>query len=274
MDDHHDLFEPFMKNIMSYNSARSSASMGAQIVPPSARGAYCFRIHGQIYHSNSYLHPAQAVEENFAELYVLDSELANCQRMERREWSNLELMRSIDEVIRRVKRFAFAYTVMWELDQHVIREEGHEASESVTIYISDELLDFDYHRGRYDALKTNEVAMVFKYSDGIPPNNRGICIYTKQRQLCRISTLNPNCDPITYVLYFSIWRDIFNPILYGLKLMQQYVVDSYVKIEGNRLNFIRHSQRTLRVKSYLGLTDHVNALASEAGRRAGAIKLH
>ncbi|GFY40563.1 helitron_like_N domain-containing protein [Trichonephila inaurata madagascariensis] len=32
------------------------------------------------------------------------------------------------------------------------------------------------------------------------------------------------------------------------------------------LNFIRHNQR---VESYLGLADHVNALATEAGMRAG-----
>ncbi|GFV93154.1 ATP-dependent DNA helicase [Trichonephila clavipes] len=72
-----------------------------------------------------------------------------------------------------------------------------------------------------------------------------------------------------YVHRLSVRRDIFNPILYGGKLMQQYVVDSYVKVEGNRLNFVRHNQRTLRVESYLGLADHVNALATETGMRAG-----
>ncbi|GFS80408.1 helitron_like_N domain-containing protein [Trichonephila clavipes] len=76
--------------------------MGAQIVPPAGRGAYCFRIHGQIYHRTSHLQPAQAGEEKFAQLYVLDSELATCRLMERCENSecNPELMRSIDEVIR------------------------------------------------------------------------------------------------------------------------------------------------------------------------------
>ncbi|GBN68334.1 hypothetical protein AVEN_252199-1 [Araneus ventricosus] len=49
--------------------------------------------------------------------------------------------------------------------------------------------------------------------------------------------------------------------------MQQYVVDWYVKAEGNCLNFIRHNQRVLRVESYLGLADHINALATEAGVR-------
>ncbi|GBM99423.1 Nose resistant to fluoxetine protein 6 [Araneus ventricosus] len=34
--------------------------MGAQIVPSTWRGAYCFRIHGQIYHRTSHLHPDEA----------------------------------------------------------------------------------------------------------------------------------------------------------------------------------------------------------------------
>ncbi|GBO02234.1 hypothetical protein AVEN_259731-1 [Araneus ventricosus] len=128
--------------------------------------------------------------------------------------------------------------------------------------------------------------MVFRSSGGIPPNNRDICIYPRQRELNRISTLIPNCDPMTYALFFpcgergfrinqsyselqfyvhclSLRKDIFNPILYGGKLMQQYVVDSYVKVEGNRLNFIRHNQRALRVESYFGLADHINALATK-----------
>ncbi|GFT89366.1 uncharacterized protein TNCV_4386551 [Trichonephila clavipes] len=64
MDGTHDLSQHF-RNIRSYNSAMSFASMGAQIVPPADRGAYCFRIYGQIYHRTSHLHPAQA-EEKFA----------------------------------------------------------------------------------------------------------------------------------------------------------------------------------------------------------------
>ncbi|GFU72650.1 helitron_like_N domain-containing protein [Trichonephila clavipes] len=78
MDGSHDSSQHFKKNIRSYNSALSFASMGAQIVPPAGRGACCFRIHGQIYHRTSHLHPAQAGEKNFAQFYVLDFELAIC----------------------------------------------------------------------------------------------------------------------------------------------------------------------------------------------------
>ncbi|GBM28947.1 hypothetical protein AVEN_232040-1 [Araneus ventricosus] len=76
MDGSDELSVHFKNNIRSYNSALSFASMGAQIVPPTGRGAYCFRIRGQIYHRTSNLHPAEAGDEKFAQSYVLDSDRA------------------------------------------------------------------------------------------------------------------------------------------------------------------------------------------------------
>ncbi|GBO02563.1 hypothetical protein AVEN_200355-1 [Araneus ventricosus] len=136
VDGSEELSVHFKNNIRSYNSAQKSfASMGIQIVPSTGRGAYCFRIHGQIYHRTSHLHPAEAGSEKFAQLYVLDSDLATCRRMGCRENSecNPKFMRKIDEIIRRVNPFADAYKMMWELEQQVLREEGHEASENVSM---------------------------------------------------------------------------------------------------------------------------------------------
>ncbi|GBM45492.1 hypothetical protein AVEN_210224-1 [Araneus ventricosus] len=98
MDGSDELAVHFKNNIRSYNSALSFASMGAQIVPPTGSGAYFFRINCQIYHRTSHLRPAEAGGEKFAQLYVLDSDLATRRRMERREnpECNPKLMRKID----------------------------------------------------------------------------------------------------------------------------------------------------------------------------------
>jgi hypothetical protein len=48
---------------------------------------------------------------------------------------------------------------------------------------------------------------------------------------------------------------IFNPILYGKRLFQQFAVDTYVKIESSRLDFIRNNQETVRADLYQGLVD-------------------
>jgi hypothetical protein len=43
---------------------------------------------------------------------------------------------------------------------------------------------------------------------------------------------------------------IFNPILYDKRLFQQFAVDTYVKIESSRLDFIRNNQDTVRADLY------------------------
>ena len=41
-------------------------------------------------------------------------------------------------------------------------------------------------------------------------------------------------------------RQFFSSLFYGKKLFQQYAVDAYVKIEGQRLAFFRNNQNKLR----------------------------
>ncbi|ONM27260.1 hypothetical protein ZEAMMB73_Zm00001d007637 [Zea mays] len=48
---------------------------------------------------------------------------------------------------------------------------------------------------------------------------------------------------------------IFNPILHGKRLFQQFAVDTYIKIESSRLDFIRKNQDRLRADLYQGLVD-------------------
>jgi hypothetical protein len=53
--------------------------------------------------------------------------------------------------------------------------------------------------------------------------------------------------------------NIFNPILYGGRLLQQFVVDTYIKIESSRLDYIFHHQKELRADLYQGLIDSIQA---------------
>ncbi|VDL82852.1 unnamed protein product [Nippostrongylus brasiliensis] len=49
----------------------------------------------------------------------------------------------------------------------------------------------------------------------------------------------------------------WNPLLYGGKLLQQFNVDAYVKIERNRLHYQRTHQKELRLDKFIGLADYV-----------------
>jgi hypothetical protein len=53
-----------------------------------------------------------------------------------------------------------------------------------------------------------------------------------------------------YCYKFQMRPRIFNPILYGRRLFQQFAVDTYIKIESSRLDYMRNNQDTLRADLY------------------------
>ena len=53
-------------------------------------------------------------------------------------------------------------------------------------------------------------------------------------------------------------RNIFNPLLYAGSLLQQYVVEQFVKSETAQLVYLRLNQSSLRCKSYMVLCDASN----------------
>ena len=76
------------------------------------------------------------------------------------------------------------------------------------------------------------------------------------------------CD--YYCYKFQMRHNIFNPILFGKRLYQQFAVDTYVKIESSRLDYIRNNQDRIRADLYQGLVDSLNAgegRADAVGRR-------
>ncbi|PWZ16452.1 hypothetical protein Zm00014a_034232 [Zea mays] len=56
-------------------------------------------------------------------------------------------------------------------------------------------------------------------------------------------------------LCVSIRPGVFNPILHGKRLFQQFAVDTYIKIESSRLDYIRRNQDRLRADLYQDLVD-------------------
>ncbi|WVZ79781.1 hypothetical protein U9M48_027319 [Paspalum notatum var. saurae] len=73
-----------------------------------------------------------------------------------------------------------------------------------------------------------------------------------------------------YCYKFQIRPGIFNPILHGKRLFQQFAVDTYIKIESSRLDYIRNNQERLRADLYQGLVDSLHAgeaRADHVGKR-------
>ena len=134
--------------------------------------------------------------------------------------------------------------------------------------------------------------MIFVGPDGARPSNRDIVVYHRAEPVQRFSELNPHVDPMTYPLLFPDgnppgWDpdmrlatermapnarrtrltilQYYNYMLMkrrgcilphaGGRLFQQYCVDAYCKIEGQRLSWVRNNQTKIRAEEYNVLRD-------------------
>ena len=131
-------------------------------------------------------------------------------------------------------------------------------------------------RRRYNAARHEEVAAIFIGEDGAPPVGCEIVVYPCDQPLRQINHLSANVDPMSYPLLFprgdAGWdtslthdddrrtrerykltqlqyyayrlavREGFSAIHRAGKLLQQFSVDAYVKVEGQRLDFLNRNQ--------------------------------
>nr|XP_027196773.1 uncharacterized protein LOC113791226 [Dermatophagoides pteronyssinus] len=274
--------------------------MGANFAKLPPGGPFCFRIQGQIYHRTGTLYPEEGEERQYAQLYVLDPAEATEERLNHpaNAGCDPDLMRRIAVIMQEVNEFVKSYRMLHE----IVEESGFD--DTIIMAIKN---DRQADPRRYNEPRVSEVAIVFNNSDGEPPFNRDILIhprynphYPNASKLKRITILDPNLDALTYPLLFPSgeqgWgvdlqrqggnrrtrmsqmeyykhrlsvRAEFNPILHAGKLTQQYIVDSYVKMEANRLNYLRTNQPKLRVDQYSGFVDHIHGDVDEANGQPG-----
>ncbi|XP_065642306.1 uncharacterized protein LOC136073936 [Hydra vulgaris] len=114
-------------------------------------------------------------------------------------------------------------------------------------------------RRRYNLPSHEEVAIVFVGNDGVPPPSREVVIYPQGQPLKTISSMSANLDPMIYPIFFprgdAGWHDQLehNPDRATRSkscYFVSYAVDAYVKIEGQRLAFIRNNENKLRSEQY------------------------
>ncbi|WKX98137.1 hypothetical protein Q1695_013657 [Nippostrongylus brasiliensis] len=279
----------FIQHARNYNSALAMASMGAQLDIP-RRGPYCFRIHGQVYHYVGPLTPREGTRPRFGQIYILDTNEANSERMSCPANSPCDafLMMSLSTMLHEINVYVQSFKMMGEV---VHEEESRASSEQRRMPSIRMIFDVrpELDRRRYNIPIANEVAVVYVGEDDDVPATRSLAVHHRNSRMEHISDIDPRCDPLTYPLLFPRgepgWdptitkrrssrlrtrvsqreyysylislRSSFNPLHHAGKLFQQYLVDSYVKIEQNRLNYARTHQRELRCDSYQGLMDHL-----------------
>ena len=294
----------FFKHIRNYNACLSFASFTANVVQPMNHGPPCFKICGQIFHRVGNLRPDQDIPPIYSQLYIYDPLAAINFRMQQRgnDLCLRDLMFQLQTIITEQSPFALAFKNMAEVEDEEIRQAAIEGRSASVVKMS--LLEGGDRR-RYNLPSHDEVAIVFVGEDGAPPTSREVVIYPRGQPLKIVSSMSANLDPMVYPLFFprgdAGWhnqlvhnperatlvrnhvtlsqfynyrlsvRQFFCSLFYGKKLFQQYAVDAYVKIEGQRLAFIRNNQNKLRSEQYDALHEHVNNIANDRNVRPGRV---
>nr|CDJ83292.1 uncharacterized protein LOC100903664 [Haemonchus contortus] len=286
----------FREHIRNYNSAFAFASIGAQLDIP-GRGPYCFRIHGQLYHRIGPALPEEGEPPRYGQVYILDTSMAADERAGNPAniSCNPRLIRSLSTLFHAINVFAQAYRM---LNDVALEEEARAARERrsampVKMIFQGSNLD----PRRYNEPTANEVAVVYVGEEGDVPVEHNLAVHLRSGGLRNIRVYDAGCDPLSYPILFPRgelgWhpnmrknpserrrtritqkeyysnmiavRAGFNPLHFCGKLYQQFLVDSYVKVEQNRLNYDRTHQRELRADTYRGLADYVAGDTDIAG---------
>ncbi|XP_065678383.1 uncharacterized protein LOC136093366 [Hydra vulgaris] len=241
-------------------------------------GLPCFKICGQIFHRVGNLRPDQDIPLIYSQLYIYDPLAALNFRMQ--HYANdlclRDLMFQLQTIIMEQSPFALAFKNMAEVEDEEIRKA---------------------------AIEGRSASVVKNFQ--LPPTSRKVVIYPRGHPLKIVSSMSANLDPMVYPLFFprgdADWHNqlVHNPeratlvrnhvtlpqfynyrlsvmqffcsFFYGKKLFQQYAVDAYVKIEGQRLAFIRNNQNKLRSEQYDALHEHINNIANDRNIRPGRV---
>ncbi|KAB0792783.1 hypothetical protein PPYR_00660 [Photinus pyralis] len=278
----------FFEHIRSYNSSFAFASFNANLVHfnSTRKGPFCFKIQGQIYYQiNTALYPSSNEAPSYGQLFIVDSDEAVEFRLSCNSKCDSEIVKLIENVMREHNVYAQSYQMMAEelenqrSNCNIVNDE----SELHLLFTLKPGMD----KNRYNFQRVNEVAAVFSTTaDGDIPESYVTVRNKSDKSLQYVSTMDANVEPWIYPLFYPYgtrgWhsaisctkknrrvsramytkyrmavRDEFNPFLMGRRLFQQWLVDSYVKIEKDRIQFCKDNQKKLRAESYQGLIDHL-----------------
>lgn len=287
----------FFESTRKYNNAFSFTSLGYTPVKLSG-GPQAFIVQGQLYHMTASAINVNDPQPIYSQLYFLDPEYATKERLANKynEGCRPNIVKTIEDCLREINPYAQAYKTMKE----VIDSTPTDKITTIEMWI---VKDRTKDNRRYNLPTCNEVAAIFKEDDGKPPLKRDICVYPcNQKKIERLHVTSPNNDPMSYPLLFPHgeygWhpdmdkttgsrrisqqqyyayllheRAQFAPYLHSGKLTQQFIVDSFLKVEANRIQWLRENQKNLRVDMYLGLMDYVASKAKQNNMKPGRIHI-
>ncbi|XP_028110293.1 uncharacterized protein LOC114308820 [Camellia sinensis] len=202
------------------------------------RGVYTFRAQGSIYHKIGNLLPNSSDRPRYLQLYVYDTDHENKNRISENEELHLDLLDKIKSILNAQNPFVHTFLQLAQ------RPDIHECRLQIK--------EQPCNRPQYNLPTAPEVVAVL-YPLLLPCGSYGWDANSRSNDGRKITC----CDFYSYML--QIRPGDQSLFVRGGRLLQQYVVDNYVKIESNKLRWIRTHQNHIRTDFYQGLLDAVHA---------------
>ncbi|XP_034936337.1 uncharacterized protein [Chelonus insularis] len=290
----------FFQCIRQFNNSHSFASFNANLINFNNQrsGPYCFKIQGQVYYQiNTALYPDSSTTPAFGQLFIYDEQQAVQFRLQNNVQCDIEIFELLDSLMRQYNAFAKSYLMMKEVIENEKRKNNNIEPE---LHLSSTLKP-GVDRRRYNLQRENEVAAIFSTNaNGDIPEFYVSIINKSTKTLKHINTMDPNVETWVYPLFYPFgtqgWykdipyhqangkvtrndyykyqiaiRDGFNIFSMGRRLFQQWIVDAYVKVEKDRMNFFRYNQKQIRSETYEGLLDYLHHQANNDGSNIGKV---
>jgi hypothetical protein len=286
----------FKENIRSFNQALSFASFVASQDELPSGGPPTFRVHGQVYHNLGPLLTSEAQETpKFMQIYFHDTADSTQVRLNATNLNSpgpaSEIMQLLENEVRRcspyIQRFEYAIQRMLE-------------TPSLLLVLQAEKRPPTGHARVYNVPTADEVAVLIpeSYDENTKPSARDFVVHLRGGGVKRMKVLNQHYDPLHYVLLYIFGEEGWNmetrskeqrrkkisvmdfyafylmvrptptALHYAGRLLQQWCVDMYAKMELQRLDYFRFHQKDIRADHYYGVEDSIAQNDSDvAGKR-------
>ncbi|XP_073037994.1 uncharacterized protein [Primulina eburnea] len=274
----------FRRLIRAYNHVFSFTSMGVNIdesLTTGTHGIYTFRAQGSIYHSIGSLLPNENCRPRYMQMWIVDTDHDIDNRLHENPELRRELLLKIQNILDQHNPFVHVFRQIGKCqDIHncrlIIRQQKpneHQYSLPTTSQVAAVIVDNECA----ETLSNRDITIqgiggnliniqdVVGYYDPLqyplllPYGTYGWDLNSRNINGTRLTCLN------YYAYMLQIRENSPSLILRGGRLLQQYVVDNYVKIETQRLRWIRSNQRDICSELYQGLQDCLHGGENHAG---------
>ncbi|XP_071035395.1 uncharacterized protein [Parasteatoda tepidariorum] len=277
----------FLRKIRKFNSCFQMTSFGATKIVHNEDGRNfesTFKIQGQVYHQIGSLLPMPNVDPKFLQIYFMGDE--EQQTHTRCVYNHIEQMEE-REIVDNLETFLQNHNQLIRLFKTL---SSRLQNDNYAIVIKADKVPYGEHAGTYNVPTVNEVAVVMA---GNPCERRDIRIQRRDNTIQIIQDNHRSYDALQYPLIFWEGEDGYhlnikqrnpttgeelikkvsamnfyayrlmirenedNNILRCRQLFNKYIVDMYVKIESERLRYIKFNQAKLRSEVYIHLRDAI-----------------